>query len=98
MSKMLALATVLVLLITPAAMAACPSEVPGSTPEAIAANGQRLLCLQRELATATTQRRYDFELKTLENSIQAQQLQRRFDSLPAPTPPLFPPQPPLLRP
>ena len=98
MPKIFVLAAVLVLLTVPSAMAACRSEVPGSTPEAIAANGQRLLCLQQELAAATTQRRYEFELKTLQNSIQTMQLQRRFDALPAPIPPPFVAPPPFIRP
>ncbi|UJW85948.1 hypothetical protein [Devosia sp. SL43] len=62
------------------ALGACPPAVPGSLPEEVRANGDRLICLQNELAEDTARRRYEFELKMLENKIQDIQLQQRLNA------------------
>lgn len=73
------------------AVAACPPPVAGDTAAAIAANQQRLVCLQRELAAEGQQYRYKVEIEGLDRSIQDLQMQRRFDALnlPKPTMPGF---------
>jgi hypothetical protein len=65
-----------------AAHAACPPAAPGNTPEAIHASGQRLICLQNEVAAATRQRQYELQLQQLTRSLQNLQIQRRLDALP----------------
>jgi len=65
-----------------AAQAACPAAVAGDTPEVLAANRQRLLCLQGEIDRSARERQQDVQIQRLENAIQDQQLQRRFDALP----------------
>lgn len=65
-----------------AAQAACPAEVPGDTPEAIQANGERIVCLQNELAMATRQRHFEMQLDALVRSQQSMQIQQRIDALP----------------
>jgi hypothetical protein len=78
-------------------LAACPSQVPGSTIEAIQANERRILCLLQEVEAATRQRKYEADLRALEDAIQNSQLQQRFNAptftLPAPiAPPLHRPR------
>ena len=86
MLRILALAAFFACFAGAYAMAACPSEVPGSSIEAIKANEQRVLCLLREVEQAAQQRKYEADLQALE---------RRVDALPrfaAPepfTPPVF---------
>lgn len=70
-----------------AAMAACPSVVTGTTAEALRANEQRLLCLQRELAEQTLRRNNQLDLDLMTRALQDMQLQRRFDLLPPVQPP-----------
>ncbi|WP_332687961.1 hypothetical protein [Devosia sp.] len=82
MLKAFVLAAILALVSGTAAIAACPSQVPGSTIEAIQANEQRILCLLQEVEAATRQRKYEADLRALQNSIQNIQLQQRFDALP----------------
>ena len=53
-----------------AALAACPPAAMGDTPAAIQANGQRLVCLQNEVAAATRQRQYELQLKQITQSLQ----------------------------
>lgn len=74
-------------LVSPAA-AACPPRATGSTPETIADNGLRLLCLQDELAEEIARRTLEFELQTLENKIYDIQLQQRLNALPRPVVPI----------
>lgn len=78
--------SLLVLLIlgasTGALQAACPAEVPGNTPEAIRANGARIVCLQNELAAVTQQRHFEMQFDALTRAQQADQIQRRINSLP----------------
>lgn len=87
------LAAVLILASAAPTMAACPSQVPGSTIEAIQANERRILCLLREVEAAAQQRRYESQLRALENSVQNLQLQQRFNAMPTFTapPPFVPP-------
>lgn len=63
------------------ATAACPPPVAGDTPEAVEANQQRLVCLQRELAANGERYQYKVQLDSIQRSIDDIQLQRRFDSL-----------------
>lgn len=93
MFKSIALAASIIIATTALAQAACPSAVPGSTPEAIAANQQRILCLQDEARQGSQQRMYDMQLQTMQNNMRDLQLQRRLDSLPKITPPVFQPRP-----
>lgn len=62
--------------------AACPPIVPGDTPEAIRANGQRIVCLQNEVAAESSQRQFEMQLDALERSHQNMLIQRRIDALP----------------
>jgi hypothetical protein len=64
------------------ASAACPAAVPGNTPEAISANGARLVCLQNELAAATRHRQFELELNELERLQQDMLIRQRIDALP----------------
>lgn len=93
MFKSIALAASLIIATTGLAQAACPSTVPGSTPEAIAANQQRIVCLQEEARQGSQQRIYNMQLQTMQNNMRDLQLQRRLDSLPKITPPVFQPRP-----
>ncbi|WP_240229357.1 hypothetical protein [Devosia lacusdianchii] len=81
MSKLFAIALGIIVGSTSLAHGACPAAVPGSTAEAIRANEQRILCLQREIAEAAEQRQFEMKLLTIENSIQKLELDRRFDQL-----------------
>lgn len=82
MLKSLAIAAAVGLLTVTQAQAVCPSIVPGSSAEAIRANGERLLCLQRESAELFDDQKTQFDVMMLERSVQNLQLQRRFDQLP----------------
>ena len=76
-----------------AAAAACPPEVPGNTPEAIRANGERIVCLQNELAAATRQREFELQLDALERTQQDLLIRQRIEALsriPVYTPPVIP--------
>ena len=74
--------------------AACPPIVPGDTPEAIRANGQRIVCLQNEVAAESRQRQFEMQLDALERSHQDMLIQRRMDALPK-VPVYIPPPPPV---
>lgn len=88
MKPKIAILTGLLLLAgAPAAVAACPPAAAGSTPEEIRANGQRLLCLQRELAERADLRQQQLQIDALNRSLRELQLQRQFDRLPVPQPP-----------
>lgn len=76
-------------------LAACPPPAPGNTPAEIQANGQRIVCLQNELAAESRQRSLQFQIDALEKSQQDLLLQRRIDSLP-PVPVYVPPPPVVL--
>ncbi|MGB3339799.1 MAG: hypothetical protein WBA73_21670 [Devosia sp.] len=67
---------------TLATEASCPAEVPGDTPEAIRANGERIVCLQNELTAATRQRHLEMQLEALQKAQQDALIQQRIDSLP----------------
>jgi hypothetical protein len=67
---------------TGTAQAACPAEVTGTSAAAIKANGDRLLCLQAEADQLFRERKQDFDIMTLERSVQNLQLQQRMDRLP----------------
>ena len=89
MTKAIALAGVLTMLLGSAAMAACPTSVPGDTREAIRANERRVLCLQQEIQQDTRMRKLESDIRANERAIQSLQMQRRFDNLPrvpAPSP------------
>lgn len=91
MFKSIALAAGIIIVTTGLAQAACPSAVPGSAPDAIAANQQRILCLQNEAQQSSQQRSYDMQLQGMQNTIRDMQLQRRLDSLPKIPPPVYNP-------
>lgn len=77
---------------TVSAAAACPPEVPGNTPEAIRANGERIVCLQNELAAATRQREFELQLDALERTQNDMLIQQRIDAIariPVYTPPVI---------
>lgn len=82
MSKAIVVALALLACSAGTALAACPTAVPGNTAEAIRANEQRLICLQREVAEAARQRDLEMKIQSLQNAIQKLQLDRRFDQLP----------------
>ena len=86
MLKLSALTVLLLLGSTATAFADCPSAVPGTTVEAIRANEQRVICLQREIANNSQIQKYEIEINRLDTSIQRLELQRRFDNLPRPMP------------
>jgi hypothetical protein len=87
--KSLALAAALSVLALGPAFASCPPGSQSSLPQAIENNGQRMVCIQNELADATRQRKYEEDLKALERRIQRLQLQR----LTTPAPQIFTPLP-----
>ncbi len=80
-------ATAILLATTTMAAAVCPAPLAGSTPEVLAANQQRLICLQRELEAASHDRAQDMQLRALQQQLATQDLQRRFDQLPRYEPP-----------
>lgn len=88
MIKLSSAAAFIFLAISAPTIAACPPANPNSTPEAIRANGERIICLQNELAVATARRNSQFELQLLQNQVQDIQMQQRFDALPRPYVPL----------
>ncbi|WP_092423349.1 hypothetical protein [Devosia crocina] len=63
------------------AAAACPAPVAGDTPEAVRANQERLVCLQRQLTDQGDRNATKFEIDQLGRSIDRIDLQRRFDTL-----------------
>ena len=48
------------------ALAACPAPMAGDTAAAIAANQQRLVCLQQELSQKSEQYQYKVEINAIE--------------------------------
>lgn len=82
MLKVLAFATGLLFAATAASYAACPSPTENSGAAAIAANQQRVICLQQQVDAAATQRRVDSQINSLETRIDQMTVQRRFDNLP----------------
>lgn len=87
--KRFLVATATLLAGTTLAAAACPAPLAGSTPEVLAANQQRLICMQRELEAAAAYRAQDARLRALQQQFAAQDLQHRFDQLPRYQPPTF---------
>lgn len=81
MIKRATIGVVLAVLCCIPAQAACPPAAPGNTAEAILANGQRLICLQNEVAAATRQRQYELQLQQLTRSVQNLEFQHRLDVL-----------------
>ena len=86
MLRKFALAMLMAVGTTATALADCPSAVPGSTVEAIKANEQRVICLQRELTDSSRVQKYEIDINRIDSSIQRLELQRRFDALPKPMP------------
>lgn len=82
MLKISALAISLLIAATSASYAACPSPTENSGAAAIAANQQRVICLQQQVDASAQQRRVDSQLNTLENRLDQMTVQRRFDNLP----------------
>lgn len=82
MLKVSALAISLLMTAVTASHAACPAPAEYSGAAAIAANQQRVICLQREVDAAAQQRRVESQLNTLENRLDQMTVQRRFDNLP----------------
>jgi len=83
------IAIALLLAATGLAQAACPPLAQGDTAEVLASNQQRLICLNREIQDAADDRQLDLQFKMLNNSVKAQDIQRRFDNLPVYVPPKF---------
>ena len=81
---------------TLSATAACPPRVAESTAGAIAANQQRVICLQQEAAASATQQGIDVQIQTLDSQLQSIKLQQRLDSLPQPPVVVYTP-PPIVR-
>ncbi|MBN9334906.1 hypothetical protein [Devosia sp.] len=69
------------------ALAACPPPAAGETAAAIAANQQRLVCLQQEISRKSEQYQFNVQINSLDQTIQQMQIQRRFDALDFPKPP-----------
>jgi hypothetical protein len=90
MMKPMILTVVAAMLFATPALAACPTTVPGDSIEAVQANQQRIICLQRELAEDADRQRIELDIQMLEMRQQSLELKQRFDALPAPAPPLFP--------
>ena len=82
-------ALALILVGTSVAQAACHPLAQGDTAAVIASNQQRLFCLNREAAAASDERQRDMQMRTLNNAITTQNIQRRFDNLPVYQPPRF---------
>lgn len=78
------LGTIVAALMAAPAMAACPPPMAGDTAAEIRANGERLICLQNELAASITHRRLQMQLDAINSRLRDLDLQRRLDSLPQP--------------
>jgi len=64
------------------AIAACPAPTaPEDTPEHLAQQRERLICLQNEIARASEDRKRDFEIDTINRNVDQLFLQRKFDAL-----------------
>ncbi|MFD2649462.1 hypothetical protein ACFSX5_16880 [Devosia albogilva] len=87
--KRFLVATAILLAGTTMVAAACPAPLAGTTPEVLAANQQRPICLQRELEADAAYRAQDARLRALQQQLATQDLQRRFDRLPRYEPPRF---------
>jgi hypothetical protein len=87
--KLLVVAAILTAIAVVPAQAACPPGAVGNTAAEIAAERQRILCLQRELAEDTARRRQQIEIDALNRSIQQMQMQQRLNALPVYQPPTF---------
>ncbi len=74
------------------AQGACPAPAPGNTAGEIQANGERIVCLQNELAAETRQRNLQSQIDALQKSQQDLIVERRIDSLPQ-VPVYVPPAP-----
>tara|TARA_R110002124_G_scaffold109676_4_gene262780 strand:- start:4598 stop:4900 length:303 start_codon:yes stop_codon:yes gene_type:complete len=72
--------------------AACPPPAPGNTAAEIQANGQRLVCLQNEVAAESRQRALERQIEALQRSQQELAIQRRMEAIP-PVPVYQPPDP-----
>lgn len=64
-----------------AAQAACPPPAPGNTAAEIQANGQRLVCIQNQLAAESAQKQREMEIDALRRALQQQEIERRLDAL-----------------
>lgn len=83
MSTIKTLATALFIgaLATPA-FAACPAPTATeNTPEHLAQQRERLVCLQNEIARTSEDRKRDFEIDTVNRNVNQLFLQRKFDAL-----------------
>ena len=78
------LGTMIAVLLAAPAMAACPPPMASDTAAEIKANGDRLVCLQNELATSIEHRRLQMQLDAINSRLRDLDLQRRLDSLPQP--------------
>lgn len=63
------------------AMAQCPGAVAGNTAEEIAANRERIVCLQQELNAATRERQRQMELDALNRRLRELETQRQIDRM-----------------
>jgi TolA-binding protein len=63
------------------AMAQCPGPVAGNTAEEIAANRERIVCLQQELNAATRERQRQMELDALNRRLRELETQRQIDRM-----------------
>ena len=80
-------AAIILLASASSAVAACPTIATGTSAEIIAANSARVLCLQQELSAETDRRKFEFDLNTMQRSIDNIQLQQRLNSIPVYVPP-----------
>ncbi|WIJ26779.1 hypothetical protein [Devosia sp. RR2S18] len=87
LAKSLSIAAMATLLGTASSWAGCPAAVPATTAEAIAANQQRLLCLQLEANAAAAARDQSLQLRALQMDIKRLELQQRFNNLQRLNPP-----------
>jgi|GEM_PF-936894 protein-disulfide isomerase len=94
MMKTAALILVTLALSIGTAQAACPAPAPGNTAGEIQANGERIVCLQNELAAESRQRSLQFQIDALQKTQQDIIVQRRLDALPAI--PVYVPPPPVI--
>ncbi|MBF0680680.1 MAG: hypothetical protein IR164_17280 [Devosia sp.] len=84
MIRKLTLALGLIVVALQPALAACPPPPAGSTAEEIRAHGERLLCIQQQLAQDAERQKFQTDIEALNRSILDLQLQNKWNALPRP--------------
>jgi hypothetical protein len=69
--------------------ASCPPGPAGTAAEEVRAHGERLICIQNEVAAEARRRDYQFQLDQIERTLRDLQVQRQLDVLS--NPPAFSP-------